>query len=97
MHCFCSTPRISFLSGYPAVEGTLARPHYLVVPRRGAPVFFVHEGRIAEVLEAGMVITIEPGVARAFGIFHVEQDVVVTPESPEVVSLAPWPLRTIGP
>jgi len=47
----------------------LARPHYLVVPRRGAPVFFVHEG----------------------------QDVVVTPESPEVVSLAPWPLRTIGP
>jgi Xaa-Pro aminopeptidase len=48
------------------------------------------------VLEAGMVITIEPGVATEFGIFHVEQDVVVTPEGPEVISLAPWPLRKIS-
>jgi len=47
------------------------------------------------VLEAGMVITIEPGVATEFGIFHVEQDVVVTPEGPEVISLAPWSLRRI--
>lgn len=47
------------------------------------------------VLEAGMVVTIEPGVATEFGIFHVEQDVVVTPDGPEVVSLAPWSLRRI--
>jgi Xaa-Pro aminopeptidase len=47
------------------------------------------------VLEAGMVITIEPGIATEFGIFHVEQDVVVTPEGSEVISLAPWPLRSI--
>jgi Xaa-Pro dipeptidase len=47
------------------------------------------------VLEAGMVITIEPGVATEFGIFHVEQDVVVTPEGPEVISLAEWSLRQI--
>jgi Xaa-Pro aminopeptidase len=47
------------------------------------------------VLEAGMVITIEPGVATEFGIFHVEQDVVVTLEEPEVISRAPWPLRRI--
>jgi Xaa-Pro aminopeptidase len=47
------------------------------------------------VLAAGMVITIEPGVATEFGIFHVEQDVVVTPEGPEVISLAPWSLRRI--
>lgn len=47
------------------------------------------------VLEAGMVITIEPGVATEFGIFHVEQDVVVTEREPEVLSIAPWPLRSI--
>jgi Xaa-Pro aminopeptidase len=47
------------------------------------------------VLEPGMVITIEPGVATDFGIFHVEQDVIVTPEGSEVISLAPWSLRRI--
>jgi Xaa-Pro aminopeptidase len=47
------------------------------------------------VLVAGMVITIEPGVATEFGIFHVEQDVIGTAEGPEVVSHAPWRLRRI--
>ncbi|PYM66680.1 MAG: hypothetical protein DMD79_02345 [Candidatus Rokuibacteriota bacterium] len=47
------------------------------------------------VLEAGMVITIEPGVATEFGMFHVEHDVVVSAEGPEVISVAPWPLRSI--
>jgi Xaa-Pro aminopeptidase len=37
-----------FLSGYPQLEGTLARPFYLVVPRTGEPVLIVHEGRAAE-------------------------------------------------
>jgi Xaa-Pro aminopeptidase len=39
---------LCFLSGYPTVEMTLARPFFLVVPRRGAPVLLVHEGRYAE-------------------------------------------------
>jgi Xaa-Pro aminopeptidase len=39
---------LCFLSGYPTVEMTLARPFYLVVPRRGAPVLLVHEGRRSE-------------------------------------------------
>jgi len=43
-----NSTNLVYLSGYPAVERTLARPHYLVVPRRGGPVFLVHEGRIAE-------------------------------------------------
>ena len=41
------------------------------------------------VLEPGMVITIEPGVATEFGVFHVEQDVLVTESGHEVLSIAP--------
>jgi Xaa-Pro aminopeptidase len=37
-----------FLSGYPFVEMTLARPFFLVVPRHGSPVLIVHAGREAE-------------------------------------------------
>jgi Xaa-Pro aminopeptidase len=40
------------------------------------------------VLEPGMVITIEPGVATEFGVFHVEQDVLVTETGHEVLSTA---------
>ncbi len=36
---------LCFLSGYPVVEPTLARPFYLVVPRVGEPVSIVHTGR----------------------------------------------------
>jgi Xaa-Pro aminopeptidase len=36
---------LCFLSGYPTVEPTLARPFYLLVPRRRAPVLIVHAGR----------------------------------------------------
>lgn len=38
------------------------------------------------VLEAGMVITIEPGVATEYGTFHVEENILVTPEGHEVLS-----------
>ena len=41
------------------------------------------------VLEPGMVITIEPGVAAEFGVFHIEQDVLVTETGHEVLSTAP--------
>jgi hypothetical protein len=48
------------------------------------------------VLEAGMVVTIEPGFATEFGIFHVEQDVVVTEGGPEVLSAASPELHETG-
>jgi Xaa-Pro aminopeptidase len=45
------------------------------------------------VLEPGMVVTIEPGFATEFGIFHVEQNVAVTDKGPDVLSTAPWELH----
>jgi Xaa-Pro aminopeptidase len=47
------------------------------------------------VLEPGMVITMEPGVSTEYGIFHVEENVIVTDGDPEVISVAPWELRTL--
>jgi len=47
------------------------------------------------VLEPGMVITIEPGVATPYGIFHVEEEVLVTEEGHELLSTAPRELWTI--
>lgn len=43
-----NSTNLLFLSGYPALERTLARPHYLVVPQRGEPVFLVQAGRRRE-------------------------------------------------
>lgn len=48
------------------------------------------------VLEAGMVITLEPGVATEYGTFHVEENVVVTPDGCEVLSNSPRTLWRIG-
>ena len=42
-----------------------------------------------------MVITMEPGVAAEYGIFHVEENVIVTESGPEVISVAPWELRAL--
>ena len=39
---------LCFLSGYPTIELTLARPFYLLVPARGEPLLLVHTGREAE-------------------------------------------------
>jgi Xaa-Pro dipeptidase len=47
------------------------------------------------VLEEGMVISVEPGFATDFGLFHVEQNVLVTADGHEVLSTAPWGLWTI--
>jgi Xaa-Pro dipeptidase len=49
------------------------------------------------VLQPGMVISIEPGVATEYGIFHIEEDVIVTPSGHEVISIAPWQLATLPP
>lgn len=49
----------------------------------------------ATILEPGVVITIEPGVATEYGIFHVEENVIVTESGPEVISVSPWELRTL--
>ena len=48
------------------------------------------------ILEPGMVITIEPGVATDFGVFHVEQDVLVTETGHEILSTAHTGIRMIG-
>jgi Xaa-Pro dipeptidase len=48
------------------------------------------------ILEPGMTITIEPGVATAFGLFHAEQNVLVTDDGHEVLTLSPSHLRTIS-
>ncbi len=47
-------------------------------------------------LEPGMTITIEPGVATAFGVFHAEQNVLVTGDGHEVLTRSPQHLRTIA-
>jgi Xaa-Pro aminopeptidase len=50
-------------------------------------------------LEPGMVITIEPAVATEYGTFHVEEQVVVTPDGAEILSQAPrdlWHIPRTG-
>jgi Xaa-Pro dipeptidase len=47
------------------------------------------------VLAPGMIIAIEPGVATAYGLFHIEENVVVTEDGNEVLSRAPWELITV--
>lgn len=48
------------------------------------------------VLQPGMVITIEPGFATEFGIFHVEQNIAVTDTGSDVLTTAPWELHKAG-
>jgi Xaa-Pro dipeptidase len=50
----------------------------------------------AGLVEEGMILTIEPGTVDEHGIYHCEQDVLVTAEGPEVLSQADWHLRTLG-
>jgi len=52
--------------------------------------------RDATVLAAGMVITVEPAVTRADGLFQVEQNVVVRDDGYELLSTAPPELRRLG-
>ena len=48
------------------------------------------------VLEAGMIISIEPGVATEDGLFHAEENVLVTPDGHEVLSVCPPDLRSLA-
>ena len=47
------------------------------------------------VLEAGMIATIEPGVATQYGTFHIEENVVVTAEGPRMLTPERWQLWSI--
>ena len=47
-------------------------------------------------LAPGMTITIEPGVATPFGLFHAEQNVLVTEAGGELLTHSPQHLRTIA-
>lgn len=47
------------------------------------------------VLQPGMVIAIEPAIATSYGIFHIEENVIVTPAGHDVISVAPWQLATL--
>ncbi len=49
----------------------------------------------ATVLRPGMVLTVEPGVATVDGIFHHEQNVLVTEEGCEVLSTSPTDIMEI--
>lgn len=48
------------------------------------------------VLEPGMILTIEPGVATEYGTFHVEENVLVTEQGYEILSASPRELATIA-
>lgn len=52
-------------------------------------------GEDPTILAPGMIVTIEPGVATAYGLFHIEEDVLVTGDGCEVLSRAPWELITV--
>jgi Xaa-Pro dipeptidase len=47
-------------------------------------------------LQLGMVLTVEPGVATPYGVFHVEENVVVTATGIDLLSTCSWELRTLG-
>ena len=47
------------------------------------------------ILEVGMIVTVEPGVANSEGRFHIEQNVLVTETGYEVLSVSDWKLREL--
>jgi len=48
------------------------------------------------VLEEGMFVSVEPGLIRDDGVFHVEENVLVTRDGGEIFSQAPRELWTLG-
>lgn len=53
-------------------------------------------GQDPGVVQAGMVLTIEPATLDDEGIYHCEQNVLVTGEGPEVLSDCDWRLQALG-
>jgi Xaa-Pro dipeptidase len=53
-----NSTNLLFLSGYPSVERTLARPHFLIVPRVGEPIFLVQAGRLEEARRLSWVLDV---------------------------------------
>lgn len=51
---------------------------------------------VSTILRPGMVITIEPGFATEFGLFHVEQNIAVTEAGPDVLTGYRWDLYETG-
>ena len=47
-------------------------------------------------LAAGMVVSVEPGVATTHGTYHVEENVLVTEDGCEALTQSPWELWPIG-
>jgi Xaa-Pro aminopeptidase len=66
----------------------------------GIGLFFVEPPSIAKwdpiVLAENMVITVEPGIVRDDGVFHAEENVLVTKDGCEILSRAPRELWTLG-
>jgi Xaa-Pro aminopeptidase len=46
-------------------------------------------------IQAGMILTIEPGVATSFGTFHIEENVLITEAGPKVLTDGHWQLWKI--
>ena len=47
------------------------------------------------ILRPGMTITIEPGVVEQYGVFHVEENILVTEDGTEILSESPRELRSL--
>jgi Xaa-Pro aminopeptidase len=48
------------------------------------------------ILAENMVVSVEPGLVRDDGVYHAEQNVLVTQKGCEILSLAPRELWTLG-
>jgi Xaa-Pro dipeptidase len=47
------------------------------------------------ILLEGMIMTVEPGVATEFGTFHIEENVLITQDGPQLLTDGHWQLWTI--
>jgi len=47
------------------------------------------------ILRPGMTITIEPGVVEQYGVFHVEENILVTEDGTEILSESPRELKSL--
>ena len=66
----------------------------------GIGLFFVEPPSIPKwdpiILAKNMVISVEPGLVRDDGVYHVEENLLVTKDGCEILSRAPRELWTLG-